>query len=256
MGHLGKRIIPCLDINEGKVVKGINFVGLKDMGDPVMMAKKYNDAGADELVFLDISASHQERNTMIDIVSSVAKVTFMPLTIGGGIKDMKNIYSLLDAGADKISLNSAAVKNPSLIEEGAKRFGTQCIVVAIDVKRHSAQENKWEVYIQGGRENTGKDMIEWARQISQMGAGEILLTSMDADGTKSGYDIEALKSLNEAVNIPIIASGGAGTKEHILEVFELEIADAALAASIFHLDEISIKDLKFYLHQNQIPIRL
>ncbi|MDO7252511.1 imidazole glycerol phosphate synthase subunit HisF [Helicobacter cappadocius] len=256
MNHFAKRIIPCLDINEGKVVKGVNFVGLKDMGDPILMAKKYNDAGADELVFLDISASYERRNTMVDIVSQVAKVTFIPLTIGGGIKTLDNIYSLLDVGADKISLNSAAIKNPDLITEGAKRFGSQCIVAAIDIKKHPTQLEKWEVYIQGGRENTGKDMIEWAKEVSQRGAGEILLTSMDTDGTKCGYDIKALKMLDKAVNIPIIASGGAGTKEHILEIFNLGIADAALAASIFHLDEITIKDLKSYLHHHNIPIRL
>lgn len=256
MNYLAKRIIPCLDINDGKVVKGVNFVGLKDMGDPVVMAKKYNDAGADELVFLDITATYEKRNTMVDIVRSVAKVSFIPLTIGGGIKSLENIYTLLDAGADKISLNSAAIKTPTLITEGAKRFGTQCIVVAIDVKKHSSSAGKWEVYIKGGKENTGKDMIEWAKEAYERGAGEILLTSMDADGTKSGYDIEALKALNEAVNIPIIASGGAGKKEHILEIFQLGIADAALAASIFHRDEITIKDLKEYLHQHHIPIRL
>lgn len=256
MDHFAKRVIPCLDINDGKVVKGVNFVGLKDIGDPVLMAKKYNDAGADELVFLDITATYEQRNTMIDIVRSVAKVSFIPLTIGGGIKSLDDIYNLLDVGADKISLNSAAIKNPTLITEGAKRFGTQCIVVAIDIKKHPSIPQKWEVYIKGGRENTGKDMLEWAKEAYQKGAGEILLTSMDADGTKSGYDIEALKALSKAVNIPIIASGGAGKKEHILEIFQLGIADAALAASIFHLDTISIRELKEYLHQHHIPVRI
>ncbi|PAF44877.1 imidazole glycerol phosphate synthase subunit HisF [Helicobacter sp. 11S02596-1] len=256
MTPLAKRIIPCLDIHDGKVVKGINFVGLKDMGDPATMAKKYNDAGADELVLLDISATHQNRHTMVDVVKSVAKVTFIPLTVGGGIKDLEGIYRLLDAGADKVSLNSAAIKNPQLITESASRFGTQCVVVAIDVKKHTTKPDRWEVYIQGGRENTRKDLAEWVKECYQRGAGEILLTSMDADGTKNGYDTQALKHIRNLVNIPIIASGGAGKKEHILEVFTDDIADGALAASIFHLDTIAIGALKNYLRQNKISVRI
>ncbi|PAF47755.1 imidazole glycerol phosphate synthase subunit HisF [Helicobacter sp. 12S02634-8] len=256
MDCFAKRIIPCLDIHNGKVVKGVNFIGLKDMGDPAQIAKKYNDTGADELVLLDISATYQNRHTMIDVVTSVAKVTFIPLTIGGGIKDLQDIYRLLDAGADKVSLNSAAIQNPELITEAAKRFGTQCIVVAIDVKKHSALPDRWEVYVRGGRENTQKDMCQWVQEAYQRGAGEILLTSMDADGTRTGYDINALKAIRTLTNIPLIASGGAGKKEHILEVFQKDIADGALAASIFHLDTIKIDTLKRYLHTNKIPIRL
>ncbi|PAF43001.1 imidazole glycerol phosphate synthase subunit HisF [Helicobacter sp. 11S03491-1] len=256
MSNFAKRIIPCLDIDNGKVVKGVNFVGLKDMGSPSEMAKKYNDGGADELVLLDISATHQNRNTMIDVVTSVAKVTFIPLTVGGGIKNLQDISQLLCAGADKISLNSAAVKNPNLITDGAKKFGTQCIVVAIDIKKHPQKPNKWEVYVQGGRENTHKDMCEWVKEVYDRGAGEILLTSMDTDGTQSGYDTNALQTINLLTDIPIIASGGAGQKKHILEIFKLEIADAALAASIFHFESISIGDLKNYLHRHHIPIRL
>ncbi|PAF49474.1 imidazole glycerol phosphate synthase subunit HisF [Helicobacter sp. 12S02232-10] len=256
MTPFAKRIIPCLDIHNEKVVKGINFVGLKDMGDPAAMAKKYNDAGADELVLLDISATHQNRNPMINTIKSVAKVTFIPLTVGGGIKNLQDIYYLLEAGADKISLNSAAIRNPKLITESATRFGTQCVVIAIDVKKHLTLPDKWEVYIQGGRENTGKDLCEWVKECYERGAGEILLTSMDTDGTKTGYDLKALESIRKLVNIPIIASGGAGKKEHILEVFRNNIADGALAASIFHFDEIKIDELKNYLNQNKISVRI
>lgn len=256
MNLLAKRIIPCLDIHDGKVVKGINFVGLKTMGEPAEMASFYNEAGADELTLLDISATHQNRKTMIEVIKAVNKVTFIPLTVGGGIKSLNEMHDLLHAGADKISLNSAAIKNPNLIAEGAKRFGMQCIVVAIDIKKREYTTNKWEVYINGGREKTGIELQEWIKTACEMGAGEILLTSMDTDGTKSGYDIEALKTLRELTDIPIVASGGAGTKEHILEIFEQDIADAALAASIFHLNEVKINEVKEYLSYHHIPVRL
>lgn len=256
MNLLAKRIIPCLDIHDGKVVKGVNFVGLKTMGEPVEMARFYNEAGADELALLDISATHQNRKTMIEVIKAVNKVTFIPLTVGGGIRSLDEMYDLLHAGADKISLNSAAIKNPNLIAEGAKRFGMQCIVVAIDIKKREDTTNEWEVYINGGREKTGIEVQEWVKIACEMGAGEILLTSMDTDGTKSGYDIEALKTLRGLTNIPIVASGGAGTKEHILEIFEQDIADAALAASIFHLNEVKINEVKEYLSHYHIPVRL
>lgn len=256
MNLLAKRIIPCLDIHDGKVVKGVNFVGLKTMGEPVEMARFYNEAGADELALLDISATHQNRKTMIEVIKAVNKVTFIPLTVGGGIRSLDEMYDLLHAGADKISLNSAAIKNPNLIAEGAKRFGMQCIVVAIDIKKREDATNEWEVYINGGREKTGIEVQEWVKIACEMGAGEILLTSMDTDGTKSGYDIEALKTLRGLTNIPIVASGGAGTKEHILEIFEQDIADAALAASIFHLNEVKINEVKEYLSHYHIPVRL
>lgn len=256
MNLLAKRIIPCLDIHDGKVVKGTNFVGLKVMGDPATMASAYNQAGADELTLLDISATYQNRKTMVETIEAVSKVTFIPLTVGGGIKSLDEMYALLYAGADKISLNSAAIKNPNLITEGAKRFGTQCIVVAIDIKKHQHHANKWEVYINGGREKTSIEMQTWVKAVCEMGAGEILLTSMDTDGTKLGYDIQALKAVRELTNIPVIASGGAGTKKHILEIFEQDLADAALAASIFHFDEIKINEIKECLSRHHIPIRL
>lgn len=256
MNNLAKRIIPCLDINNGQVVKGVNFIGLKDMGDPTLMAKKYNDDGADELILLDISASNENRTTILEVVRSVAKEVFVPLTIGGGISNIQNIYDLLNAGADKVSLNSAIIKNPQLITQGATKFGTQCIVAAIDVKKNPSNSKKWEVYIKGGRENTHKDMIEWAKEVYDRGAGEILLTSMDADGTKQGYDLNALSFIKEAVNIPIIASGGAGNKEDILEVFKKNLAEGALAASIFHYNEIQIDKLKKYLKDHKIPVRI
>ncbi|PAF52434.1 imidazole glycerol phosphate synthase subunit HisF [Helicobacter sp. 13S00477-4] len=256
MNYFAKRIIPCLDIDNGKVVKGTNFINIKEMGDPTSMAKKYNDEGADELVLLDISATYQERNTMINVVSSVAKVTFIPLTIGGGIRNLDDIYRLLEAGADKISLNSIAIKNPELITQAAKRFGTQCVVVAIDTKKDPSKDNKRKVYIQGGRQYSGKELTVWAKEVYDRGAGEILLTSMDTDGTKKGYDTQALESIKKLINIPIIASGGAGKKEDFLEIFQKNIADAALAASIFHQDEIKISGLKNYLKINKIPIRI
>ncbi|OBV28373.1 imidazole glycerol phosphate synthase subunit HisF [Helicobacter sp. CLO-3] len=275
MNHLAKRIIPCLDIKNGKVVKGVNFVGLQDVGDPLELAKLYNDAGADELVILDITATFEHRQIIADLIRNIAKEVYIPLTIGGGIRTLDDMYLLLDAGADKISLNSTAIKNPELIEQAAKRFGSQCVVIAIDVRSENwegalqggrnggAQANstkihhtKKEVYIKGGRENTGIEMCEWAKICEDKGAGEFLLTSMDTDGTKNGYDIDALTQLRESVSLPIIASGGAGKMEHIAEVFEMDVADAALAASIFHNNEITIADLKRYLDSRGIPVRI
>ncbi|MBV5320391.1 MAG: imidazole glycerol phosphate synthase subunit HisF [Sulfuricurvum sp.] len=247
-----KRIIPCLDVKDGRVVKGVNFVGLKDAGDPVEVAKRYNEEGADELTFLDITASHEERDTIVHIVEQVAKEVFIPLTVGGGIRVLDDIYKLLAVGCDKVSINSAAIKRPEFINEGAKRFGSQCIVVAIDVKRTGDQYN---VYLNGGRVDTGINAFEWAKEVVDRGAGEILLTSMDADGTKAGFDLSITEQISRAVNVPVIASGGAGTMEHIKEAFE-HGADAALAASIFHYKEIDIMDLKRYLSFNGIPVRL
>jgi imidazole glycerol-phosphate synthase subunit HisF len=247
-----KRIIPCLDVKDGRVVKGVNFVGLKDAGDPVEVAKRYNEEGADELTFLDITASHEERDTIVHIVEQVAKEVFIPLTVGGGIRVLDDIYKLLAVGCDKVSINSAAIKRPEFINEGAKRFGSQCIVVAIDVKRTADQYN---VYLNGGRVDTGINAFEWAKEVVDRGAGEILLTSMDADGTKAGFDLSITEQISRAVNVPVIASGGAGTMEHIKEAFESG-ADAALAASIFHYKEIDIMDLKRYLSANGIPVRL
>ncbi len=250
--YFAKRIIPCLDVKDGRVVKGVNFVGLKDAGDPVEVAKRYNEEGADELTFLDITASHEERDTIVHIVEQVAKEVFIPLTVGGGIRVLDDIYKLLAVGCDKVSVNSAAIKRPEFINEGAKRFGSQCIVVAIDVKRTGDQYN---VYLNGGRVDTGINALEWAKEVVDRGAGEILLTSMDADGTKAGFDLSITEQISRAVNVPVIASGGAGTMEHIKEAFE-HGADAALAASIFHYKEIDIMDLKRYLSANGIPVRL
>ena len=251
--YFAKRIIPCLDVKDGRVVKGVNFVGLKDAGDPVEVAKRYNDEGADEITFLDITATYENRDTIIQIVEEVAKEVFIPLTVGGGIRNLDDIYKLLAVGCDKVSINSAAVKRPEFIDEGAKRFGSQCIVVAIDAKRIG---DSWNVFIAGGRIDTGKDAIEWAKEAYDRGAGEILLTSMDTDGTKAGYDLELTKAISEAVDIPVIASGGAGTMEHIKDAFINGKADAALAASIFHYKEIDIMELKNYLAKEGIPVRL
>lgn len=252
MEYFAKRIIPCLDVKDGRVVKGVNFVGLKDAGDPVEVAKRYNDEGADELTFLDITASYEERDTIVHIVEQVAREVFIPLTVGGGIRELNDIYRLLNVGCDKVSINSAAIKRPEFIDEGAKRFGAQCIVVAIDVKRTGSQ---WNVYLNGGRVDTGINALEWAKEVVNRGAGEILLTSMDADGTKAGFDLSITEQISRAVNVPVIASGGAGTMEHIKEAFD-HGADAALAASIFHYREIDIMDLKRYLSANGIPVRL
>lgn len=252
MDYFAKRIIPCLDVKGGRVVKGVNFLGLKDAGDPVEIAKRYNEEGADEITFLDITASHEERDTIIHIVEAVAKEVFIPLTVGGGIRKLDDIYNLLHVGCDKVSVNSAAIKRPELINEGAKRFGAQCIVVAIDVKKTA---NRYHVYLNGGRVDTGIDAVAWAKEAVDRGAGEILLTSMDTDGTKNGFDLSITQQISELVRVPVIASGGAGTMAHIKEAFE-HGADAALAASIFHFKEIDIMELKHYLRDEAIPVRL
>ena len=250
---LAKRIIPCLDVKEGRVVKGVNFVNLIDAGDPVENAKVYDEQGADELVFLDITASYEKRGIMIDVVRRTAEEVFMPLTVGGGVRSVEDIRNLLNAGADKVSINTAAVKNPELITEGAKLFGSQCIVVAIDARRKG---KGWEVYIHGGRTPTGKDAVEWAKEVVDRGAGEILLTSMDRDGTKEGYDIELTRAISEAVSVPVIASGGAGKPEHFYEGLTEGKADAVLAASVFHFREISIPELKSYLKKRGVWVRI
>lgn len=252
MEYFAKRIIPCLDVKDGRVVKGVNFVGLRDAGDPVEVAKRYNEEGADELTFLDITASHEERDTIVHIVEEVAKEVFIPLTVGGGIRKLEDIYALLAVGCDKVSINSAAVRRPDLIDESSKRFGAQCIVVAIDVKLTG---DRYHVYLNGGRVDTGIDAMEWAQEAVDRGAGEILLTSMDTDGTKAGFDLKVTQAISDAVHVPVIASGGAGTMEHMKAAFE-HGADAALAASIFHYREIDIMDLKHYLFDNGIPVRL
>lgn len=249
---LAKRIIPCLDVTDGRVVKGINFVDLTDVGDPVEIAKAYNDQGADELVFLDITATSDARDTMVDVVSRTAEQVFIPFTVGGGIRSIDDMQSMLKAGADKISLNSAAVSNPDLIKAGAEKFGCQCIVVAIDAKRI---EDHWHVFVSGGRKDTGLDAVEWARRVVELGAGEILLTSMDADGTKDGYDLPLLQAIGEAVSVPIIASGGCGNAKDIVEVFHETNATAALAASIFHYGDLTIADVKDTLRNEGVHVR-
>lgn len=251
MNHFAKRIIPCLDVKDGRVVKGVNFVGLVDAGDPVEVAKRYNEEGADELCFLDITASHLERDTIVDVVERVARELFIPLTVGGGIRTIDDISRLLNVGCDKISLNSAAIKNPNLIDEAANKFGSQCVVVAIDAKRTG---EGYSVFINGGRLDTGKDALAWAKEAQERGAGEILLTSMDCDGVKNGFELN-LTRIFSALDIPVIASGGAGKMEHFKDAF-LVGADACLAASIFHFREIEIKALKTYLRQNGIEVRL
>lgn len=249
---LTKRIIPCLDVTAGRVVKGVNFVSLTDVGDPVEIAKAYNEAGADELVFLDITATVELRQTMIDVVERTAEQVFIPLTVGGGISSVSDMKELLQAGADKISLNSAAIKRPDLIQEGADKFGNQCIVVAIDAKWNGTN---WSVFTRGGRNDTGLDAITWAKKAVQLGAGEILLTSMEGDGTKNGYDIPLTKAISEAVSVPVIASGGCGNAAHMAEVFEKTNATAALAASIFHYGELSIQNVKTTLLEKGVNIR-
>lgn len=249
---LAKRIIPCLDVKDGRVVKGINFVNLKDAGDPVEIASAYSKEGADEVVFLDITASFEKRGTMLDIVSKTAEQVFIPLTVGGGIRNLEDIRTLLKRGADKVSINTKAVEDPDLVKKAAEEFGTQCIVVAIDAKK--VKEGKWEVYTYGGRTPTGIDAVEWAKKVESLGAGEILLTSMDRDGTKDGYDLELTRTISESVNIPIIASGGAGTLEHLAEGLTKGKADAVLAASIFHYGEYSIQQAKKYLKNKGIEI--
>ena len=252
---LAKRIIPCLDVKGGRVVKGTKFLNLRDAGDPVEVAEFYDREGADEITFLDITASHEERDIIIDVVSATASEVFIPLTVGGGVRNPEDIRRLLRAGADKVSINTAAVKDPELINQSSRRYGSQCIVVAIDAKR-AGNERSWEVYVNGGRTPTGVDALEWAREVEKRGAGEILLTSMDCDGTKEGYDYELTRSISEATSIPIIASGGAGRLEHFYDVFTIGKADAALAASVFHYKEYSIHDVKRYLKSKGVTMRL
>lgn len=251
---LAKRIIPCLDVKDGRVVKGVNFVNLRDAGDPVELASLYDREGADELVFLDISASVEGRATMIDVVRRTAGEVSIPFTVGGGISSVEDMKRLLRAGADKIGVNTAAVKNPELVAEGAKHFGSQCIVVAIDA-RFSPEWNDWEVYTHGGRNATGLKALEWAKRMESLGAGEILLTSMDADGTKDGFDVPLTRAISEAVSIPVIASGGAGTKEHFYDVLTEGKADAGLAATIFHYKELTISDVKEHLRSKGVEVR-
>jgi cyclase len=269
---LAKRIIPCLDVKDGRVVKGINFVELRDAGDPVEQAKVYDAAGADELVFLDITATHEARRTVVELASAVAEQVFIPFTIGGGIRTVDDMRGILRAGADKISINSAAVRSPELITQGAEAFGSQAVVVAIDAKRRletgdwrletdsisslQSPVSKWEVYVSGGRTPTGLDAVEWAREAERRGAGEILLTSMDGDGTQEGYDIALTRAISDAVNIPVIASGGAGTLAHFAAALTDGRADAALAASLFHYKQLSIAEVKAYLAEQGIPVRL
>jgi len=254
MNYFAKRIIPCLDVNNGRVVKGVNFVGLRDAGDPVEVARRYNAEGADELTFLDIGASHEGRDTIVDVVKKVASEIFIPLTVGGGIRKLDDIYNLLNVGCDKVSINSSAVVNPDFINQASKRFGSQCIVVAIDVKK--VADGSYHVFVKGGREDTGLDAVQWAKEVYNRGAGEILLTSMDTDGAKTGFELDITKQISSTIDIPVIASGGAGTMEHIKDAFTKGGAEAALAASIFHFKEIDIMDLKHYLHDNNIPVRI
>lgn len=249
---LTKRIIPCLDVKDGRVVKGINFVNLRDAGDPVASAQTYDEHRADEIVFLDITASHERRAIILDVVRHTAEKVFMPLTVGGGIRNLEDIRDLLNAGADKVSINTAAVENPELIRESANRFGSQCIVIAVDAKKTN---HGWSVYTHGGRTPTGKDTIAWVKEAESLGAGEILLTSMDYDGTKNGYDIDLTTAVCNAVNIPVIASGGAGRLEDFYHIFHKTSADAALAASVFHYGELSIQEVKAYLKKKGIVVR-
>ncbi|WP_265455344.1 imidazole glycerol phosphate synthase subunit HisF [Enterococcus sp. HY326] len=249
---LAKRIIPCLDVTDGRVVKGVNFVNLTDVGDPVEVARAYNEQGADELVFLDITATSDERKTMVEVVERTAAEVFIPLTVGGGIRSVEDMQEMLKAGADKISLNSAAIAKPALISAGAEKFGNQCIVVAIDAKKVG---DGWHVFVRGGREDTGLDALEWAKKAVELGAGEILLTSMDADGTKAGYDLPLNQVIAEAVSVPVIASGGCGSSQDILEVFEKTPVTAALAASIFHYGEVKVPEVKALLAEHHVEVR-
>ncbi|MEM3737689.1 MAG: imidazole glycerol phosphate synthase subunit HisF [Candidatus Bathyarchaeia archaeon] len=251
---LTKRIIPCLDVLEGQVVKGVHFKGLRNAGDPPTLARIYEEQGADEVVFLDIGASPQGKHTMIETIKKTAEEVFIPLTVGGGIRGLEDIAAILKAGADKFSINTAAVRHPEIIKSSAEYFGSQCVVIAIDAKRISPQ--RWEVYVMGGREPTGLDAVEWARRVESLGAGEILLTSIDADGTQNGYDLELTRKIAESVNIPIIASGGAGSPHHIYEALTVGEADAALAASIFHYGRYTVEDIKRYLSERGVPVRL
>jgi imidazole glycerol-phosphate synthase subunit HisF len=253
---LSKRILPCLDVKAGRVVKGVNFVNLQDAGDPVELAKVYNEAGADELVFLDITATHEDRGIILDVVYRTAEQVFIPLTVGGGIQSLENIKALLRAGADKVSINSAAVREPDLINRASDRFGNQCIVIAIDARRRVEPNNPgWDVYVRGGRENTGLDALLWAQEVEKRGAGELLITSMDADGTQAGYDLELTRSIAEAVEIPVIASGGAGNCEHIYTALTQGKAEAALLASLLHYGQLSVAEIKDYLGDRNVPVR-
>ena len=250
---LTKRIIPCLDVTAGRVVKGVNFVELKDAGDPVEIARRYNDQGADELTFLDITASSDQRDLILNIIEDVSSQVFIPLTVGGGVRTVEDVRRLLNAGADKVSINTSAVTNPQLVADASSRYGSQCIVVAIDAKQVSP--GRWEIFTHGGRNATGLEVIEWAKKMAQLGAGEILLTSMDADGAKTGYDIELTRAVSEAVRIPVIASGGAGSLDHMVDVLVEGKADAVLAASIFHFGEYTVPEAKTYFASRGIPVR-
>lgn len=254
---LSKRILPCLDVKAGRVVKGINFVNLKDAGDPVELAKVYNQAGADELVFLDITATHEDRGIILDVVYRTAEQVFIPLTVGGGIQTLENVKALLRAGADKVSINSAAVRDPSLINRTSDRFGNQCIVVAIDARSRKDPNNPgWDVYVRGGRENTGLDALLWAQEVEKRGAGELLVTSMDADGTQAGYDLKLTSAIAQLVQIPVVASGGAGTCEHIYDALTEGKAEAALLASLLHFGQLSVGEIKNYLRDRSVPVRI
>lgn len=250
---LAKRIIPCLDVTAGRVVKGVNFVELKDAGDPIEIAKRYNDAGADELTFLDITASSDDRDLILHIIEAVAEQVFIPLTVGGGVRKVEDVRRLLNAGADKVGINTAAVTNPQLVADASGYFGSQCIVVAIDAKR---VDGHWEIFTHGGRKPTGIDAVEWAKKMEELGAGELLLTSMDRDGTKSGFDLELTRAISDAVDIPIIASGGVGNLQHMVEGIKIGHADAVLAASIFHFGEYTVDEAKRYMQQLGIEVRL
>ena len=253
---LARRIIPCLDVHKGRVVKGVNFVNLRDAGDPVQIAQGYEEQGADELVFLDITASHEERDIILDVVERTSEVIFMPLTVGGGIRNLEDIHQLLKAGCDKVSINSAAVKDPDFVREAALRFGSQCIVVNMDPKRIQTDDGEfWDIHINGGRIPTGIQVVEWARKIEDLGAGEIVLTCMDADGTKDGFDLEITAAVADAVGIPVVASGGAGSPHHMYEAVTIGKADAALAASIFHYGTYTIDETKKYLAEHGVPVR-
>ena len=252
---LAKRIIPCLDVTAGRVVKGVNFVGLRDAGDPVEVAARYNEQGADELTFLDITATSDDRDVILHIIEAVASQVFIPLTVGGGVRTVADVRRLLNAGADKVSFNSAAVASPEVIREAAAKYGSQCIVVAIDAKRRAGDPSGWDVYTHGGRRNSGLDAVEWARRVAALGAGEILLTSMDRDGTKSGFDLALTRAVADAVPVPVIASGGVGSLEHLSEGIRIGGADAVLAASIFHYGEFSVREAKALLARDGIPVR-
>jgi imidazole glycerol-phosphate synthase subunit HisF len=254
---LAKRILPCLDVKAGRVVKGVNFVALRDAGDPVALAQAYNEAGADELVFLDITATHEDRGIIFDVVQRTAEQVFIPLTVGGGVNNVDNIKQLLRSGADKVSINSAAVRDPDFITQAARQFGDQCIVVAIDARRREDANNPgWDVYVRGGRENTGLDAIAWAQEMVRRGAGELLVTSMDADGTQAGYDLSLTRQIADCVSVPVVASGGAGNCEHIYEAVTEGKAEAALLASLLHFGQLTVVEIKNYLRERSVPVRL